>query len=457
MSEYLELSALQISNRQRKEFSPKELLELKRSIFSKGLMHAPVLSLTENGYKLIAGERRIRAMTELHEEGLSFNYNGKPIPPFTIPYVTLSDLSLAELMEAELEENIIRADLSFLEACEAKARIHELRTGQNPSQTFVQTAKEVAAKQGRDPAQITSKSAETREIQRAVLITQHRNDPAVAKAKDASAAHKIILDKMEAAMRTKLAHATKTLNAVHTLIRGDCREEMRKLPANFFDIIFSDPPYGIDADSAKGDSKHFYDDSPDNALSIYHAIMSEGFRITKPKAALLLWCDIDHFPALRTFAAQQGWTTWRTPLIYYKGESGHAPWGRAGFVRTYETLLFAVKGARELYRPGGADVKLYNSGHAGKLEKKKLHAAEKPIWILSSFLEMLGLETHTVLDPCCGSGPIFPAAHKLRMTVTGIELDEHYYNVAASRISALTSPEDDTDDNDANDDLTALA
>lgn len=457
MVDYIEISAVLISDRQRKEFSPKELLELKRSILSKGLMHPPVLSLSEDGYKLVAGERRIRAMTELHEEGLSFAYNGKAVPPFSIPYTTLSELSLVDLMEAELEENIIRADLSFLEECAAKARIHELRTGQNPTQTFVQTAKELAAKKGKDPDAVTSRSPETRDIQRAVLINRHRDDPAVQKAKDASAAQKVILDKMEASMRAKLATATKTLNTTHTLIRGDCRDEMKKLPDGKFDIIFSDPPYGINADSAKGDSKHFYDDSPDNAFSIYHAIMSEGFRITKPKAALLLWCDVEHFFDLRTYAAQQGWTTWRTPIIYHKGESGHAPWGRAGFVRTYETLLFAVKGARELYSPGGADVKMFNSTHAGRQEKKKFHAAEKPVWILSTFLQMLGLETHLVLDPCCGSGPIFPAAHRHHMTVTGIELDEHYYNVAASRISALTSPEDPLDDNDEDSDLDVLA
>lgn len=453
MSDYIEIAAVVVSDRQRKEFGPKELLELKRSILSKGLMHAPVVSLSETGYKLVAGERRIRAMTELHEEGLSFSYNGKLVPPFSIPYTTLSELALADLMEAELEENIIRADLTFLEKCEAKARIHELRTGQNPTQTFVQTAKEIAAKKGKDPATVTATSPETRDIQRAVLIHKHRNDPAVQKAKDESAAQKVILDKMEAAMRAKLATVTKTLNTTHTLIRGDCREEMKKLPDGKFDIIFSDPPYGINADTAKSDSKHFYDDSPDNAFSIYHAIMSEGFRVTKPKAALLLWCDIEHFFDLRTYAAQQGWTTWRTPLIYHKGETGHAPWGRAGFVRTYETLLFAVKGARELYSPGGADVKAFHSVRAERQEKKKFHAAEKPVWILSTFLRVLGLETHSVLDPCCGSGPIFPAAHQLHMTVTGIELDEHYYNVAASRISALSSPGDDTDD----DDLDALA
>ena len=30
-----------------------------------------------------------------------------------------------------------------------------------------------------------------------------------------------------------------------TIIRGDCRKEMAKLPAGFVDLVFADPPFNI--------------------------------------------------------------------------------------------------------------------------------------------------------------------------------------------------------------------
>lgn len=440
----VKISDVIIRDRQRKEITPADLLELKKSILGRGLLHPPVISLQPDGPVLVAGERRLKAISELHSEGQIIKFDGKDLPPFMLPFTTIAEMTPLALAEAELEENLIRLNLPWLELCEAKAKIHEMRKAINPGQTATATAKEIAAKQGIDPATITGSSTAAREVQQALLINKHKHDPAVAKAKSAAAAEKIILDKKEAAFRARLAALADTISHDHKLLKGDCREVMKTFPDNSFDIIFSDPPYGISADSAKKESKHYYDDSPDNALSIYEFIISEGFRVTKPKATLLLWCDIEHFIKLRTYAQQQGWTCWRTPLIYAKGETGFAPWGRAGYVRTYEILLYAVKGQKELYYPGGPDVKTRaNIERDRQIKKTNQHAAEKPVLVLESYLQAIGLEGHTILDPCCGSGPIFIAGHRRHMSVTGIELDEHYYNVAASRLSTLSDPEED--------------
>jgi DNA modification methylase len=36
---------------------------------------------------------------------------------------------------------------------------------------------------------------------------------------------------------------TGTTPNVDTIIQGDCREEMKKLPANSINLIYTDPPY----------------------------------------------------------------------------------------------------------------------------------------------------------------------------------------------------------------------
>ena len=47
-----------------------------------------------------------------------------------------------------------------------------------------------------------------------------------------------------------------------------------------------------------------------------------------------------------------------------------------------------------------------------------------------------------VLDPFCGTGPIFPAAHELKCKATGIEIDAASYAIAYKRLEGLkTEPE----------------
>src|SRR5688572_21094438 len=101
------ISDIIIEGRQRESIEPKPLEELKRSILSKGLLHAPVMSTEADGrYKLRAGERRLRAIQQLHEENHTIKFNGEAIPTDEIPFVLVTELDEADLQEVELEENL---------------------------------------------------------------------------------------------------------------------------------------------------------------------------------------------------------------------------------------------------------------------------------------------------------------------------------------------------------------
>jgi DNA modification methylase len=92
-----------------------------------------------------------------------------------------------------------------------------------------------------------------------------------------------------------------------------------------------------------------------------------------------------------------------------------------------------VKGQKELYHPGGADVI-----EAGRVKRgDRTHAAEKPIALLRHLLHLATIPGDLVLDPCCGSGSIFEAATLQKCRAIGIELDETYYTKAAARIQDL--------------------
>jgi len=91
----------------RKAFDEDKLRELKDSIKEKGIIQPIIVRTMEEGYELIAGERRFRAAKELgHEE---------------IP-VIIKEVNDADSLELALIENIQREELNPVE--EAKAYMH---------------------------------------------------------------------------------------------------------------------------------------------------------------------------------------------------------------------------------------------------------------------------------------------------------------------------------------------
>jgi len=133
----LQIDKIVIQDRQRTEIGPKALEDLQRSIYTKGLLHAIVVSQEEDGtFRLRAGERRLRAMDNLHASNLSFAFDGQPVPENHAPVVYTSDLSTADLYELEIEENLRRENLDWKDLTEAKAQLHRLRESQNPHQTI---------------------------------------------------------------------------------------------------------------------------------------------------------------------------------------------------------------------------------------------------------------------------------------------------------------------------------
>lgn len=439
------IAEVHIPERQRKEMPPRHIQELKSSILTKGLMHAPLFSQgVEGTLSLIAGGCRFASMRELHEDGLLFRYDGKPVPAGQIPYSLIGDLTPADLAEAELEENVIRAQLEWNEASEARVMIHKLRLLQAENAgaetpTLSSTAEHVAEKSGK------SQGAELITLQRALAVSEHKDNPRVKAAKSLREAHRVVMDMTQAGFRQRL-YKLGSIKTEHTLLQGDCLEVLKTLPESTFDLILGDPPYGIKADEMKKTAKHFYDDSPENALTVTKAIITEGFRLLKPRGHIILFCDFEHFKELRDHGARQGYSLWRTPVIWHKGDEGHSPLGRGGFIRTYEIFLVLIKGQKE-FKGATPDVKSFKRA----ARSDRVHAAEKPVELLSHLISLTCEPGDCVLDPTCGSGPIFEASTAQRVQATGIEIDPEYHALACARLAKPSLGSDSEEEVDITD------
>lgn len=425
------ISDITIPPRQRAHKPPKHIQDLKQSILGKGLLHPPVLSQKDGKLSLVVGECRLTAISELITDGHPFTCDNQPVPLGMVPYNLIGDLSLADLAEAELEENLLRASLTWQEESDARVLIYNLRSATNPNIPQLTVAKEIAEKSGK------STNAENIALHKALVVSKNKSNPVVASSKSLNEAFTKLMD-IEAAHFQATLVKSGVIKTDHQVILGDCLSELKNLEGGSFDIICSDPPYGIKADKMKRTEEHFYDDSPETALTINKAIIREGFRLLKPRGIIFLFCDIRHFNTLVEYAAQQAYTPWETPVIWRKGEEGFAPWGRLGFTRTYEIFAFFSKGERGL-KGGGPDVKDFKR----PARTERVHAAEKPVPLLSYLLSIAGDPGDRVLDPCCGSGPIFEAATANKMTAVGIEKSPDYHALALARLAK--SSEEPTD------------
>lgn len=437
----IDIATIEIRERQR-TIVQETINQLEDSIASKGLFHAPVIAVDEQGTFLVAGEHRLRAILALHEKQRPFSYNGTVVTPGLCPVTNLADLSPADLLEAELEENIIRTEIPWQDKARALAAIHAMRVASNPKQTMSATADELAAKAGKESASGRAKVA----IRNATILAQNLHRPSVSKARNATEALGILIKeenaKVEAELiarkHKKMEEEGKALPTIR-VIHGSLVDEMPLLPDGEIDLVCGDLPYGIDADKGGFRSRtvehHNYDDSAGNARSLMQTVIVESFRITKPRANLFLFGDIDLFPFFKEMCGRMGWKPFRTPIIWQKSESeGLAPWGKEGFRRTYEMIFFATKGERGLLM---SPTDILRENRVSRAARR--YGPEKPVGLLKQLIECSTMPGDLVLDPCCGSGSCLAAARQLNRKAIGIELDEAAYNlsvVAASRDEA---------------------
>lgn len=438
----IDIKAISIGPRQRKKMEPSALVDLKNSILASGLIHPPTYRFIANNdggvWQLVAGERRTRAIQKLSEEGVEFWCQDVLIKPGQLPILILRDaISNAGRKQIEFDENKLREPLPWQDENEALAEIHRLRQAENPSQLLKETAEQLVAE---GAVEGVSAPWLAQKIRQATVISENLHDPKIANARTASEAYNLIIkgeeERVISAIAQRRMAATPNDQVAIEIRKGSCVEILPLLDGGLADLILADPPFGINADTGGFRQRtvhhHNYEDTPEKAREIYQAILLDGFRVAKPMANIFLFCDIDMFPVLKEMAGRIGWVAFRTPIVWQKSHSeGMAPWQGKGPRRTYELIFYATKGQRGLI---SSPVDILDFKRVPRHER--IHAAQKPVDLLSRIIECSTLPGDFVLDPCCGSGSTLVAARNLRRRGMGIEADPTFFNTAMSNVHA---------------------
>jgi DNA modification methylase/ParB-like chromosome segregation protein Spo0J len=417
--------------RMREEFNEEAHLELMRSIMSpKGLLHPPVCRTQEGQVVLVAGERRLRAMRAILKAQPEFRIwcGGEQAPKGTIPFQYIHELPEEEIIEAELEENVCRKDLSWQERSAGRATLLKLRQAKAAAAGKKYGADELS----RDLDAAGASDASARQIRDDLTLARYLDNPQVQKAKTIGEAQKIIKKEKESFF---LAALGETLSEApppkHELLIGDCLDLVANLPSNTFDCICTDPPYGISIDDSGSmvTHEHHYDDSPEYFEEILERLPFHLYRITREQAHLYWFCDLRNFPKICHALEEAGFLTWFRPIIWGKRGKTMATditrWPRS----SCEFIVYAIKGDRPpLKVADDLIVTTYGSD---------LQQAEKPKELYVELLSRSVLAGQKVIDLFCGTGVIFQAADELKCSATGIEKDANRAELAKMRAYEL--------------------
>lgn len=186
-----------------------------------------------------------------------------------------------------------------------------------------------------------------------------------------------------------------------TLYHGDCRDVAPALGR--FDLLLTDPPYGLGEKWQGGKAK----------WPLHHGQMGWD---ADPSDALLLMVDLATDAVvwgghLYPLPPRRGWLIW--DKIVREFTSGHCE-------MAWSTL--------------DQPIRAKSISHGQLATEGKFHPTQKPLdlmlWCLGFFPAAA-----TVFDPFMGSGTALVAAKNLNRRGVGIEREERYCEIAATRLS----------------------
>ncbi len=260
---------------------------------------------------------------------------------------------------------------------------------------------------------------------------------------------------------------------------GDCQKELKNIPNNSVDLIFTSPPY---ADQRKNTYGGIH---PDKYVEWFLPISKQLLRVLKPTGTFILNIKekvVDgerstYIIELILEMRKQGWL-WTEEFIWHKKNCYPGKWPNR-FRDAWERLLQFNKNKKfhmyqeEVTVPIGdwAKTRLKNLSETDKIRDEskvgsgfgknisnwldrnkayptnvlhlatecnnKNHSAAFPEGLPEWFIKLFTKEGDIVLDPFMGSGTTNLVAKRMKRNSIGIEIAPEYYKMVRSRIEPV--------------------
>ena len=211
------------------------------------------------------------------------------------------------------------------------------------------------------------------------------------------------------------------------LYLGDCLEVMKSMPDKSVDAVITDPPYGIDYQSARRiDSER--KPKIENDKRPYIWWLHDAFRVTKDDGALLCFCDWRYQDLWKQVIEVAGWSV-KSHVIWDRDWHGLGDLS-GQFAPQHDVVWFATKGKFAFQNGRPKDVIRSRRVSAEDL----VHPNEKPKELMDVLINAVTSIGSTVLDCFAGSGTTGVACVQTGRNFIGIEIEPTYFAIAERRI-----------------------
>ena len=211
------------------------------------------------------------------------------------------------------------------------------------------------------------------------------------------------------------------------LRQGDCLEILPTLEAESFDAVVTDPPYGVDYQSAwRTGSRRLPKIANDKSPFVWW--LPAATRLLRPGGCLLCFCRWDVAEAFRLAI---GWAGLRVGgqlvwdrVMHGLGDPSSRPAPR------HDIVWFAAKGRFRFHGRRPSSVLRETTVNGTQL----LHPTQKPLGLIRSLVADYSPPGGLVLDPFAGSGTTAVACALEGRSCVGIEREAAYHDIALRRI-----------------------
>ena len=216
-------------------------------------------------------------------------------------------------------------------------------------------------------------------------------------------------------------------NLNQKIIFGDSIKVLPTLEKQSFDLLLSDPPYGMDFKSGWNNKEKIQNDKIIDTITLFEDVLKESVPLLKDDAHFYLFGNINFIGDIRPIIEK--YLNLKNILIWDRKVIGMG--NLKSYGNSYDVIYF---GYNKLWKDlnGTRDRDLLSYSRIDPV--KNIHPTEKPLDILEYLIKKSSNKNDKILEPFAGGGSTLLACKNLNRLATGIEIEEKYYNLIKNRI-----------------------
>ena len=216
-------------------------------------------------------------------------------------------------------------------------------------------------------------------------------------------------------------------NINQVIILGDSIEILPILENDSFDLLLSDPPYGMDFKSGWNNKEKIANDKIEDTITLFEEVLKNSVPLLKDNAHFYLFGNIDFLPQIKPIIEK--YLNLKSVLIWDRKVIGMGDLRSYGF--SYDIIYFGYnKVWKDLNGTRDRDILQFNR----VTPAANIHPTEKPLDLLEYLIKKSSNENDKILEPFAGGGSTLIACKNTNRLATGIEIEEQYFNLIKNRI-----------------------